>query len=103
MTLYHFNQLPPMLASLPMYLVTPLAVNQLWDWLKQDLIQQLGNSYQQLALGDLMSPDNLHTHWQEPSLLVSQTCGYPLMTELNKKVNLLLIKTYYHEYYSFFI
>ena len=78
-----------MLASLPMYLVTPLAVNQLWDWLKQDLIQQLGKSYPQLALCDLKSPDNLHAHWQEPSLLVSQTCGYPLMTELNKKVNLL--------------
>ncbi len=78
-----------MLASLPMYLVTPLAVNQLWAWLRKDIINQVGSSYNALIAEVLNYPEDLHGHWQQPKLLLSQTCGYPLMTELNKKVNLL--------------
>lgn len=78
-----------MIASLPMYVITPAAVQTLWDWIRQDLIKQLGSSYSALVEEVLNSPQDLHEHWQQADVLISQTCGYPLMTELKNKVNLL--------------
>jgi ABC-type phosphate/phosphonate transport system substrate-binding protein len=31
-------------------------------------------------------PTDLHTHWRDPELLLGQTCGYPLVTQLRDHV-----------------
>lgn len=31
-------------------------------------------------------PADLHAHWRDPDLLLSQTCGYPLVTQLHASV-----------------
>lgn len=78
-----------MIASLPMYVITPVAVQTLWHWIRQDLIKQLGSGYLALLPESLSSPQDLHLHWQQQDVLFSQTCGYPLVTELKNKVHLL--------------
>lgn len=40
-----------------------------------------------VATGDVTPeppPDDLLAHWQQPGLLLSQACGYPLMTALRR-------------------
>lgn len=78
-----------MIASFPMYVVTPTAFQTLWDWMRQDIIKQLGNSYSDAIEEVLIYPQDLHEHWQQANVLMSQTCGYPLVTELKNKVHLL--------------
>lgn len=78
-----------MLVSLPMYVVSPEANEALWQWLRQDVISQLSDLDQALVPDNLSHPDDLHTHWKQADLLMSQTCGFPLMTELYQKVQLI--------------
>lgn len=72
------------LASLPMYVSNQDAVAQLWAAVAAQLREQgLANTPQALTW-----PIDLHAHWLNPDLLLSQTCGYPLMDDLAGKVQL---------------
>jgi len=64
--------------SLPMYAVNPPDVEALWSALRKILLEQ-GTILQNR---ELHWPDNLLEHWLQPQLLLSQTCGYPLVTRL---------------------
>lgn len=50
----------------------------------------------------IVEPDFAHidAHWLDPHLLLSQTCGYPLMTRLNRQVRLLALPSYRVEGFS---
>jgi len=75
----------PRLASLPMYLANRPAVEALWEWLGQSL----ADSGLQRLPSTLTWPQDLHSHWLESDLLLSQTCGYPFTDDLAGKVQLL--------------
>ncbi len=66
------------IASLPMYDADPEAVDAWWRAISQALRAQ--------GVGDvpagLDKPVELDAHWRDPRLLLSQTCGYPLVTAL---------------------
>jgi len=66
------------IASLPMYDADPGAVDAWW--------QALARALQAEGLGDvprsLARPVDLDAHWRDPRLLLSQSCGYPLVTTL---------------------
>ncbi|MEM6052348.1 PhnD/SsuA/transferrin family substrate-binding protein [Erwinia sp. P7711] len=63
------------IASLPMYPFTPQDSEAFWQKVRAALPAG--------AIADTLSwPDPLLTHWQRNDLLLSQTCGYPLMTRL---------------------
>jgi ABC-type phosphate/phosphonate transport system substrate-binding protein len=65
-----------------MYNAPSPSVPALWQALANHLVQSgLVNVPAQLSW-----PLDLHAHWQEPTLLLSQACGYPLMTFLAGKV-----------------
>lgn len=66
--------------SLPMYAVNPPDVIALWSGLRELLVEEgITDKY-----ADLSWPDDLIQHWQQPRLLLSQTCGYPLVTRLQE-------------------
>ena len=72
----------PWAVSLPMYLSQPDALQALWSHLAGALAR-----HGLQALPDrLQWPSDLHQHWQDPNLLLSQACGYPLVTFLSGKV-----------------
>lgn len=73
-----------MIASLPMYLGPGDSVQALWSKVSDLLTQKLGEPVPAL----LNAPQDLHSHWVEPDVLLSQTCGYPLTTTLRNKVQL---------------
>lgn len=64
-----------MLVSLPMYGVELNDVEQFWQALRRQLVA--------LGLGSLPAevewPERLLGHWQDKDLLLSQTCGFPLV------------------------
>ena len=66
------------IASLPMYDAHPQAVDAWWRAIARAL----------RARGVADVPDSLHgpsdpgAHWRDPRLLLSQACGYPLVTSL---------------------
>jgi len=66
------------IASLPMYDAAPGAVDAWW--------QALARAFQAEGLRDvppsLARPVDLDAHWRDPRVLLSQTCGYPLVTTL---------------------
>lgn len=64
-----------MLVSLPMYGVVPHDVEQFWQALR-DKLAALGLGY---SPAKLAWPEQLLAHWQQPDLLLSQTCGFPLV------------------------
>lgn len=64
-----------MLISLPMYGVVREDVEQFWQALRHQLIQLSGSDFS----AALQWPDDLLSHWQQPDLLLSQTCGFPLV------------------------
>ena len=68
-----------------MYLANRPAVADLWDLLRRSLADA---GLQRLPL-DLSWPQDLHAHWLEPDLLLSQTCGYPFTDDLAGKVQLM--------------
>ena len=70
--------------SLPMYLATPGQVEAFWEHLRGLLAAR---GLQQLPL-HMSWPPELPSHWLDPDLLLSQTCGYPLMTHLAGRVRL---------------
>ena len=65
-----------------MYASTPETVQAFWGYLASRL--------REAGLGDvpevLTWPSELLGHWRHPSVLLSQACGYPLVTELRDQV-----------------
>ena len=70
------------LASLPMYDADPQAVEAWWRALSRALHAQ--------GVADVAErldwPLELDAHWRDPRLLLSQACGYPLVTSLRSSV-----------------
>lgn len=63
------------LLALPMYAIHPPATHSLMQAIVS-LLAQHGTEAQPVW------PEDLLTHWRDDSLLLSQTCGYPLMNQL---------------------
>lgn len=74
----------PAAVSLPMYLATPAQVEALWDDLR---VLLAARGMQHLPL-QMSWPTDLPSHWLAPGLLLSQACGYPLVTQLAGRVRL---------------
>ena len=70
------------LVSWPMYAVDAAAVARFWARLRVELVAA-GISD---VPADLTEPEVLGSHWQDPTLLLSQTCGYPFTTSLAGRV-----------------
>jgi ABC-type phosphate/phosphonate transport system substrate-binding protein len=69
-------------AALPNYYSNKPALEPFWRALRQRLTQA-GLP----GLPDALTwPTDLRAHWRDPSLLLGQTCGYPLVTELAGQV-----------------
>ena len=66
------------IASLPMYDADPRAVEAWWQAISRALRAQGVADVPAL----LDNPVELDAHWRDPRLLLSQTCGYPLVTSL---------------------
>ena len=73
---------PTMIASLPMYLNTIEPLEKLWCYLAPRLASTGGNAVPQ----QLVWPTDYAGHWLSPDLLLSQACGFPLVSELAGKV-----------------
>lgn len=71
------------IAALPMYNVTPALAAE-WRALLGDVLQAVDPHARIVDPGD-----DLHALWRRPDLLVSQTCGYPLMSGLHEHVQLI--------------
>jgi len=69
-------------ASLPMYDADPEAVDAWWRAISRAL-RARGVAAVPEALE---RPRELDAHWRDPRLLLSQTCGFPLVTSLSRKV-----------------
>ena len=65
-----------------MYAAPAAALDAFWQGLRRHMIRE--------GLADVPSsldePADVHAHWLAPDLLLSQTCGYPLMTSLRGRV-----------------
>lgn len=79
------------IASLPMYDLEGLrdATDAWW--------KALARAFRDRGIGDV--PANLergsrHDHWSSPDLLLSQTCGYPLMNDYTGRLRLLATPVY---------
>ncbi|MFM2275912.1 MAG: hypothetical protein RL211_1784 [Pseudomonadota bacterium] len=74
-----------MIASFPMYTSIPATVQALWGHLSVHLKEAgLKNVPDRLTW-----PLKMLGHWRNPSLLLSQACGYPLVTELRNQVRVI--------------
>lgn len=70
------------IASLPMYDADRDAVAAWWSGIAHALQAQGVDN----VAPALEWPDDLDAHWRDPRVLLSQTCGYPLMTRLKNAV-----------------
>lgn len=76
-----------MQAALPMYFPPRAALQAFWAALRGLL--QADSRMAGVALPvALDAPADCHAQWLEPELLLSQACGYPLVTQLADKVQL---------------
>ena len=82
----------PWVAALPMYDLVELkpATDRFWQALR-DRLDQAGIADLPQTLS---RPDRLTEFWCQPNLLLSQTCGYPLVTELRDAVQLVATPVY---------
>lgn len=71
--------------SLPMYFTGQVKVSRFWHALAK-LLRDKGLHG---VPPDLQWPQDLVPHWQSPDLLLSQACGYPLVTALEGQVQVL--------------
>lgn len=71
-----------LIASLPMYLHSIEPVEKLWRRLAVGLANTAGSA----VPPQLVWPTDYVGHWLAPNLLLSQACGFPLVTELAGKV-----------------
>jgi ABC-type phosphate/phosphonate transport system substrate-binding protein len=70
------------IAALPNYYSNPPALEAFWGALRRRLSMAGLNDLPQA----LTWPTDLRAHWRDPALLLGQTCGYPLVTELAGQV-----------------
>ncbi len=65
--------------TFPMYAIHRQQTQALWQTV-QSLLDERGV----MVAGDppAADPGDLLAHWRQPTLLLSQTCGYPLVTQL---------------------
>ena len=77
-----------MQAALPMYFPPEQALQAFWAELA-NLLRASGTLADADIPGQLATPQDCHAQWLEPDLLLSQACGYPLVTQLAGKVQLL--------------
>jgi ABC-type phosphate/phosphonate transport system substrate-binding protein len=70
------------IASLPMYDADPAAVDAWWRAIARALRARAVADVPEL----LDRPARLDAHWRDPRLLLSQACGYPLVTTLRRDV-----------------
>lgn len=70
------------IAALPMYNVSPAFAAD-WHALLTNVLQAAESS------ADIVEPADLHAFWRQPDLLLSQTCGYPLVLGLHEHVKLI--------------
>jgi len=75
--------------ALPMYNVTP-ALGRVWQAVLHAIADTLRRQGWQEPM-ELVEPAELMDFWRAPDLLLSQTCGYPLVTELRKDVRVLAV------------
>jgi ABC-type phosphate/phosphonate transport system substrate-binding protein len=75
-----------MQAALPMYLVPQAALQAFWSALA-DLLLREGVAASDIPQ-QLSEPADCHVQWLESDLLLSQACGYPLVTQLAGRVQL---------------
>lgn len=76
-----------MQAALPMYFPPHAAVQAFWEALSALL--RVDAACAGMAIpAHLRNADDIHAQWTEPDLLLSQACGYPLVTLLKDKVQL---------------
>ena len=69
-------------AALPNYYSNPAALEAFWRALRTRLA-----AAGLTGLPDTLTwPTDLRAHWRDPALLLGQTCGYPLVTELTGQV-----------------
>jgi ABC-type phosphate/phosphonate transport system substrate-binding protein len=71
------------IAALPMYNVTPALAADWRAWL-DDVLRMVDPHARIIDPGG-----DLHAFWRRPDLLISQTCGYPLMSGLHEHVQLI--------------
>ena len=84
-----------MSVALPMYLPDdPDAVQNFWDALRPEIAMRLGPLHYLPLPRALEWPADYDAHWRSPSLLLSQSCGYPLTHTLRNQVQLLGTFTY---------
>jgi ABC-type phosphate/phosphonate transport system substrate-binding protein len=71
------------IAALPMYNVTPALATAWREWL-DDVLRMAKPACR------IVEPDEeLHGFWRRPNVLLSQTCGYPLMHGLHEQVQVI--------------
>ncbi|MFM0370301.1 phosphate/phosphite/phosphonate ABC transporter substrate-binding protein [Paraburkholderia aspalathi] len=71
------------IAALPMYNVTPALATVWREWL-DDVLRMVSPACR------IVEPDEeLHGFWRRPNVLLSQTCGYPLVHGLNEQVQVI--------------
>ncbi|MDN0123578.1 PhnD/SsuA/transferrin family substrate-binding protein [Yersinia aleksiciae] len=85
-----------MLISLPMYGVQPQDVLPFGRLLLQQLHRHGVTAVNQ----QLVFPSDLLQHWRDPNLLLSQTCGFPLVNLLQQQVQLVGVFSYQSPYCS---
>jgi len=76
--------------ALPMYNVTP-ALGAAWEALLGAVVNGLRRRGWTDPMRIVPPPDDLMALWRAPDLLLSQTCGYPLVTELEQHVRVLAV------------
>jgi ABC-type phosphate/phosphonate transport system substrate-binding protein len=74
-----------MISALPMYHSNPSRVAEFWLAISEKLRAPPGFD----APSELVWPGDLLKHWQSKDLLISQACGYPLVTELKDRVRVI--------------
>jgi len=73
------------ITALPNYCSNSGALERLWIAIRGRLMQAGVH-----GLPDTLTwPTDLRQHWRDPSLLIGQTCGYPLVTELPGQVRVI--------------
>lgn len=77
---------PARVAALPNYYSNKPALEAFWRALRANLLSG-GHAQGLSGLPDALTwPTDLRAHWRDPALLLGQTCGYPLVTELPGQV-----------------
>lgn len=72
-----------------MYAVPAPALHAFWQALRRLLQAQLPSEAANILPTQLTAPHDYLAHWREPKLLLSQSCGFPLVNHLHDTVQVL--------------